>query len=730
MNKFAKKLSLVIALVMIVSVFAACGNDEGGKGGANGNASTKVQVTIPGIGDTSDEAITVNPNLDLVKDSDFADYADWAEYKSALGEYYKYVLAAEQESDVSARYALYAIAEAKLLESGVMLPTTTEGGGYALSRVVPNTANNVLWGNDANRFENLLITTDFIKVEDREALKAKYVELKGTGTFTGWAQDYLSDKGYSFKDTYTIGYSSDPKTWDILATYLAADSEAIINTYDNLVSYDNEGRLVYALAESVTVSEDQTKYTFKLRDGLKWVTSEGEEYAPVKAQDFVDGMQSLLDKAAGLEYLVCGVIENAAEYLGGETTDFTQVGVKAIDDKTLEYTLCQPTPYFMTMLTYNPFAPICKEYADSKGEDYGTTPENILYCGPYLVSSFVSNNKIVFSANPTYWDAENILIKTITWNYYDGKDVTATYNDAKSGKLDGAGLNTTTIPMAKNDSLFDAYAYISGTNATTFSAFANISRGAYETDGYGMESTHTDDQKSATAKALLNQNFRVAIAQAVNRIAYNAASEGEELAANSLRNTLTPGTFVSLTRPVTIKIGGEDKTFAKGTYYGEIVQAQLDADGYSSIKAWDPKGGSNADGSSDGYDGWYNPTAAKEFLDKAIAELKADGLEITKENPIHLDLPYYSASDVYVGRAQAYKQSLEASLDSLVIVDLVATDDIYGWYYAGYYCNTGDECNYDLYDCSGWGPDYGDPATYLNIFKPNGGDLTHVLGVD
>ena len=722
MKNFTKIVAFLLTLSMVVVAFASCQPKEPDKYADLTVSSREVVGINPGQSGTS--KVSVTPDLSLVKDSDFSDYADWEIYKSVFGEYYKWLLASEKESDTSSKYVVQAIAEAKLLEAGVMLPTSTDGGTYALTRVAYGTGNNCLWGLDSDRFENLIIATDFIKAADRAELKKAYLELKGTGKYQSFVKQYLTEKGYTIKNTYSFGYSSDPRTWDILKTYRSADSRAIVNTIEGLVSYDCEGRLCYALAKDVTTSENETVYTFTLRDGLKWVNQDGEEYADLTAQDFVDGMQHMLDSNAGLNGLLKGVVKNVTKYLNKEC-DFSEVGVKAEGNKVI-YTLEGPTSYFLTMLEYNTFFPVCKAYMDSQGEDYGTDPSHILYCGPYIVTNYTAGNKIVFSANESYWAADKINIKTINWLYNDGKDVTKNYNDAKAGTVDGSGLNATTILMCKSDGLFDEYVYVSGTDATTFSAFVNIKRGSFSTEGYGMESAQTEEQKAATAKAVLNNNFRLAIAHAVDRAEYNGAKVGDDNKLESVRNTYTPGNFVKLARDVEIEINGVKTTFKAGTYYGEIVQAQLTADG-SKIKVWNATGG-DGDGSTDAFDGWYNVDAAREYLAKAIIELSE--LNISKDNPIHLDLPYYSASAIYTASAQAYKQSVEAALEGKVIVDLVATDDVYGWYYAGYYCDYGSQCNYNVYDVSGWGPDFGDPSTYLNTFKPNGGDMMHVTGID
>ena len=176
-----------------------------------------------------------------------------------------------------------------------MLPTTTQGGNYAISPVAPKTINSTLWGNDSDRFHNAVVATDFIKPADRDAIKVKWAELAGTGTFEAWVKEYLTGQGYTLKDTYTIGYTSDPQKWDGLATYRSADSEAIVNTVDGLLEYDMENVQQPALATSYDVNEDHTVFTFHLRQGAKWSDSQGRVVGDVKADDFVAGMQHLLD---------------------------------------------------------------------------------------------------------------------------------------------------------------------------------------------------------------------------------------------------------------------------------------------------------------------------------------------------------------------------------------------------------------------------------------------------
>ena len=729
----AKKiLCLVLALVMALTA-VACGNKE--------PAATQPAATQPAATDAApEEVVYVDPYEEYADDYDALSQAI---YDDVLGEFYTVYEDAKAATSMAERYAKMAIAEAKLMTSGVFLPLGSNGGNYAISRVAPYTATSVLYGNDSYRYHNVVIANEPIKTVERDELKAKWAELKGTGTYEAFAKQYLTEKGYSLKDTYTLGYSSDPQTWDALATSMAADAEAIVNTYDGLVEYDMENQMKGALAESWEVSADGLKWTFKIRQGQVWVDSQGRKVDDITADDFVAGMQHMLDSSDGLQYLVDGIIVNAGEYTNGDVTDFAEVGVKALDDYTLEYTLCQPTAYFDTMLGYGIFAPMSRKFYESKGGKfgaeynaeaesytYGKTPNDIAYCGPYRVTNATAENTIVFEANKDYWNAANIGMKTITWLYNDGEIPTKAYDDMRAGVLDGCGLNSSSVEKAKTDGIFDEFAYVSACDATTFNAFVNLRRVATANfnDATAVVSPKTEEDVARWNAAMTNADFRLALAMAVDRGAYNAQVVGEDLKLTSLRNSYTPGNFVALPEEVTVSINGTDKTYPAGTFYGQIMQDQVTADG-SALIVWDPTAEGGA-GSSDGFDGWYNPEAAAASMAKAVEALAAEGIEITAENPIYLDLPTFVSSEAYKNRANAYKQSVESALGGLVIVNLTECVDSKQWYYAGYYPSTGAEGNYDVCDLSGWGPDYGDPQTYLDTMLPQySGYMTKAIGL-
>lgn len=732
----------IVSALLVMSMTAslvACGNSGSG---SSDPADESVSVSSSASSESNASASASSESEAEAEESEMPEGYDETStelYNEALGDFNDALATAKEAETVDERYALMAVAEGKLMESAMMYPLTSRGGTYAMYRMAPRTKDYTLWGSDKDRYHQYVVTTDFIKAEDYNEMRAKWDELKGTGTYESWVKEYLAGKGYTLKDSFSMPYASDPVTWDGLATSRAADTDAIINTYDGLMEYDVEGTLQPALAESYEVSDDGLTYTFHLRKDVKWTDSQGREVDTVKADDFVAGMQHMCDAQGGLEYLVQGVIKNVSQYISGEVTDFDEVGVKAVDDYTVEYTLEEPCSYFMTMLGYTIFMPMSRSYYQSQGGkfgaeydssaadyQYGKDSNSIAYCGPYLVTNATAKNTIVFKLSDSYWNKDNVNIKTLTWLFNDQSDVTKMYTDAKAGTVDYVNLNTSTMETAKSEGLYDQYAVVSDTDAISFMGFYNINRTATANanDGTTAKSTKSDEEIQRTNKALQNVHFRRAISFAADRGAYNAQQVGEDLKYTSLRNTFTPGYFVSLSKDTTIQINGTDTTFPAGTYYGEIVQKQIDADGVK-IKVWDAE-----NKTSDGFDGWYNPENAVEELNTAIEELAEDGITIDESNPIQIEYPYPSAVEVYTNKANSYKKSVEAALGGKVVINLVDAVDLDGWYYAGYYVNYGYEQNYDVYDVSGWGPDFGDPCSYLDTMLPDyEGYMTKCFGI-
>ena len=646
-------------------------------------------------------------------------------YDEVLGDFTALMEAAEAAETIDERFILEAKAEAYLLDSAVMIPTTTQGGAYQIDRRAYRTAPYVNWGNDDDRWGTIVLCNELLKKEDREVLKEAWAKaVAGEAEYDPKA--LLTEMGYTFNKDYKITFQTAPVTLDWLNTSSQSDTEITVQTVDGLVQYNNLGVMQPKLATSWDISDDGLTYTFHLRDDAKWYTSEGTEYAPVTAKDFVAGFRHMLDAKAGLEWLVDGVIKGATDYYakGGAWED---VGYEAADDNTLVITLEKPTSYFMTMLTYSCFLPICEDWYLSHGGVYGgeeftaasadtatytfgqnTDVSSQVYCGPFLLQKLVTDSEIVVKKNENYYDADKINLDSITWIYDNGENPTQYYNDTVAGTYVACALTeaTGTLKLAKEDGNFDKYAFVTDTTSTSYFGGLNMNRGTFALASGACATTKTEQQKIDTQVALWNKNFRKAVQHAFDKGTYNAVSRGEDLKFASLRNMYTHPEFVQLSADAKDADGNE---FKAGTLYGEIVQFYLDQMG-AKVKV------------ADACDGWFQPEAAKEYLAAAKEELGD-----TVSYPIVIDVVYYGASAGQTAQAQAYKQKVEETLGAEnVVISLIEATTPEDFYRA----SNGEAGNFDMFYGSGWGPDYGDPNTYLNTFLGGGaGYMTKVIGL-
>ena len=739
MKKFTKLMAALLVLTMMLSLVACAGNEKPAE-------TTAPATTEPAPTEEVTEPADVytGPDWEAISAMDYDEASD-ALYEWNLSEFNTYYQDAKSEViDLDLRLAKMAIAEAKLMESGVFMPVYGNGGAYAMNRAVPRSATTTSWGLDEYRFYTTLVTNELIKSTDRDALTALWGESEDADAWFAAAKAYLADKGYTLTDTWNFFTSYEIATWDCIASSYTSDAYFIAPTYSPLLEYDAKDVQQPALAESVEVNEDGTVYTFHLRQGVKWVDQQGREIGEVTADDWVASMAHLIDNNDALGYLMtssdgCG-IKNYDAYLNGEVTDFAEVGVKAIDDYTLEYTLEAPFPAFLSMMGYGCFAPLNRAFYKAQGGtfsvdgdeytsgNYGTSPANIAYCGAYLVKNFTEKNVTSYVANPAYWNAEAVNTPNINMYYNDGSDTLRAYNEAKAGTVAGCSFNSSALVLAKeekpegaDETYFDLYSYTTKNDATCYCGWVNVNRASFANfnDNTVGVSTKSEEEKVRTRDALSNQNFRLALAMAFDRGAFNATIVGEDLKFAALKNSYTPGTFQKTADEVTVDINGTATTFPAGTYFGVIEQAQLDADGVP-LKVWDPEADAGA-GSGDGFDGWYNADNAVAYLDKAIEELAQIGVEVSAEKPIHIDVPYGSFSESVTNRVNAYKQSIENVTGGKIIIDLVAFADSTSYTYAYYRNSNGAEANYDTAPgVSGWGPDYGDAQSYLDTIQPYG----------
>ena len=503
-----------------------------------------------------------------------------------------------------------------------------------------------------------------------------------------------SEKKADAPKTFSYVYAMDPSSLDYSVTSKSSTSDVIANVVDGLLENDKYGNLIPSLAEDWSVSKDGLTYTYKLRKGVKWYTSDGEEYAEVKAKDFVTGLKHAADgKSDGLS-LIQDSIKGLAEYVSGESNDFSTVGVKAVDDYTVEYTLNKPESFWNSKVTTATMLPVNEEFLNSKGSDYGApTPSGILYNGPYFLKSLTSKSVIEYEKNPNYWDKDNVKIDNIKLTFYDGSDQESLIRSFTQGAYTTARLFPTSSNFESTKQEYGDKIVYSPQEATSYYLTVNVNRQSYN------KTAKTDEvQKTSTKEALLNKNFRQALNFALDRHSYTAQLNGEEGANKIIRNSLVPHDYVQV---------GE-KTF------GELAQAELVSygDQWKDVAL------------TDGKDTIYSPEKAKAAFAKAKEELQGKGVTF----PIRLDVPVEQTDVIAVQQTNSLKQSIESSLGTEnVIVDVLQMTDNEKMSITSQ-AKVPSQKDYDL-NGTGWGPDYQDPATYLNILDVKKGSALKHLGI-
>ena len=521
------------------------------------------------------------------------------------------------------------------------------------------------------------------------------VTLLAAGTLAACSGSGSSAKG---EKTFSYIYETDPDNLNYLTTNKAATANITSNVIDGLLENDRYGNFVPSMAEDWSVSKDGLTYTYTLRKDAKWYTSEGEEYAEVKAQDFVTGLKYAADKKSDGLYLVQESIKGLDAYVKGEITDFSQVGIKALDDYTVQYTLNKPESFWNSKTTMGVLAPVNEEFLNSKGDDFakGTDSSSILYNGPFLLKSIVAKSSVEFAKNPNYWDKDNVHIDKVKLSFWDGQDTNKPTEAFKDGSFTMARLFPTSASYTETEKAFKDNIVYTQQDSTTYLVGTNIDRQSYK-----YTSKTTDEEKTSTKKALLNKDFRQALAFGFDRTAYASQVNGASGATKLLRNLFVPPTFVQ----------------ADGKNFGEMVKDKL-------VTYGDEWSNVNLD---DAQDGLYNPDKAKAEFAKAKTALQAEGVKF----PIHLDMPVDQTNTTKVQRVQSFKQSVEENLGSdNVVVDIqqLQKDDVLN---ITYFAETAAGEDWDISDNVGWSPDFADPSTYLDIIKPSVGENTKTyLGFD
>lgn len=509
---------------------------------------------------------------------------------------------------------------------------------------------------------------------------------------------------YTGPDTFSMIANFDITTLDYVYNNKSSNGDYVNNFVEGLLTQDNHGKLVPGMASEWSCNDDASEWYFTIRDDAVWSTSAGEEYDAVTAEDFVTGLKHAVDSKSETLGLVADLIVGLRKYSEGTGT-WEDVGIKA-DGNQLTYTLTGPCGYFDGMTTYTILWPINAEFLESKGSDFGAVePDSILYNGCYILSSLVPAQEVRFDANPNYYDAKNVFVQHVVVTYSDGKDPAQNFNMFVNGEVTSTTVNQS-LPevVAKAAELYPDNQYKSMTTATSYWGAFNWDRQMYAlyNDPSVSTTSKTDAQKADAKAAILNADFRRAVYAAYSAHAVEAITLGEEHADGVIRNTLVPYTFAMTT---------------DGRSYGSIVEkyaAELVAD-YEGIDL------------NDGHDAWYNPELAKTFAERAKEALG----DSVSEWPIHIDVPVYAASENQKNMQLAMKKSIEDAIGEYVVIDLQFLEGNSSVYYSSFYnMPTGEENSIDLVFGAGWGPDYGDPLTYLHCFDVHDGDMLNYSGIN
>ena len=491
---------------------------------------------------------------------------------------------------------------------------------------------------------------------------------------------------------YRALYASEVTTLNYLITTQENEMKIAANVVDCLVEYDNLGNIEPALALEWSSNEDATVWTFKLREGVKWVDKDGNEKGEVTAHDFVNSAHYVCDAnnaAAGASQYT-SIVAGAAEYNewtayqlalptakdgvdeNGNAVKLTVnddgeeeileeapeatlegIGVKALDDYTLEYTLTKSCPYFVSMVSTGPFMPSNAAFMAECGEKFGTSNEYLLYCGAYVLSTYEPQNQRILTKNAAYWEADAVHIDSVEFKYNAEANSVAT-TMYLAGDIDHADVSADllTAMMADPEYADDIHPTRSSTSYSYWYLFNFDPNFAAEYEPRNWD------------LAVNNENFRKSIISAMNRTAALSASDAMD-PASLVSNTITPAGFTSASADYTTY--GDLAAFAEKDY--------LDAEAAVAYKA------------------------------KAMEELTAAGATF----PVKVLVLYNPTQSNWANESQIVEQNLEKVLGTDYIDVIVQAGPDTG------FLNERRAGNYAMMKCN-WGADYADPETWTDPF--------------
>ncbi len=433
----------------------------------------------------------------------------------------------------------------------------------------------------------------------------------------------------SSEEVYTHMVGSAIESMDPTKTQGESSFLLLSDIYVGLMRVDGDNNLVKSGARDIEVSDDGLVYTLFLREDINWVDNTGAIMAPVTANDYVFGYQRMVDPTVGSVYsYIFENIENASPIITGDM-QVEKLGVKAIDDYTLEITLSQATPYFTNLLAFGSYVAQPQAAVIKYGDEYGTSAKTTWYDGAYYVTDYDPDYIVSMTKNPNYYNADKVEVERI--DYRLNTDDAARYNAFVNGDA-----NYTKIETLEN--------YKSGKEAgiideqtTLFSEYLVLSV---------SEDAHTS-----------NRNLRKALALGVDR--------------DSIVNSLYEG----MNFPIEY-----------------IVPANLTVASYDGLEYRDVAGNSMIT---------FNEQMANTYFDKYM-----DDMGYTKRSQIEVDYLLNSEKDDadLAEVLQAYYKEKYG-----ITINIVSTA-------GGDYIEKRKSGAFDML-ATQWAPDYGDPSTYLALWK-------------
>jgi oligopeptide transport system substrate-binding protein len=427
-------------------------------------------------------------------------------------------------------------------------------------------------------------------------------------------------------------------------------------TVCTLLEYDEYTIVRPNHATEWSTSPDGLVWTFKLRNDVDWYDSKGEKWGPATAHDYVETARWMLIKenANLINANLIAMLKNAKEFNDGTITDFSRVGIRAVDDYTLEYTLIRPTPYFLSALTYASFYPSPGKFRAEQGKNYGTSNETVLFSGPYIMTTFDPENKRVYERNENYFNKDRYSLKVIE-EIYNKEAATIgpelfQRNETDESLIPVDILDEWLGDPQKSDILYQEPA----AKYTYFLAFNFDPRYGAE---YGPDNWR---------KAVNNINFRKSFYHGVNKSLAATTLDAHNPDQRMLNTFVLPGKFA-----------------AGGVEYTQLPPLKDVADKVT-----------------------YDVKLAQEYRDKARAELQG---KVTF--PVKVVMPYNTGAPALVNRVQLLEQQMERDLGTDYIdVILVPYPN------TGYSTETRNAGVFSFFEAN-WGPDYADPMSVLDPFN-------------